>query len=61
MNELIGLVGRSQTALAPDGRVFVRGEYWNALCNEDVPENTAIEITEVKGMRLRVKRAESES
>ena len=61
VNELIGLVGRSQTALAPDGRVFVRGEYWNALCDEELPENTAVEITDVKGMRLRVKRAESES
>lgn len=61
VSELIGLVGRSQTALAPEGRVFVRGEYWNALCDEDVPENTAVEITEVKGMRLRVKRAASEN
>jgi membrane-bound serine protease (ClpP class) len=61
VNELIGLVGRSQTALTPEGRVFVRGEYWNAFCDEDVPENTAVEITEVKGMRLRVKRAASES
>ena len=61
VSELIGLVGRSQTALAPDGRVFVRGEYWNALCDEELPEDTAVEITDVKGMRLRVKRAESES
>ncbi len=61
VNELIGLVGRSQTALTPEGRVFVRGEYWNAFCDEDVPENTAIEITDVTGMRLRVKRAASES
>ena len=61
VSELIGLVGRSQTALAPEGRVFVRGEYWNAFCDEDVPENTAVEITEVKGMRLRVKRAASEN
>ncbi len=61
VSNLIGLVGRSQTALAPEGRVFVRGEYWNALCDEDVPENTAVEITEVKGMRLRVKRAASEN
>ena len=30
VSELLGLVGKCATALAPEGKVFVRGEYWNA-------------------------------
>jgi membrane-bound serine protease (ClpP class) len=27
---MIGEIGTAVTPLAPDGKVFVRGEYWNA-------------------------------
>lgn len=57
VSELIGLVGRATTPLAPVGRVFVRGEYWNARCDEDLPVDAAVEVIEVQGMRLRVRRA----
>ena len=57
VSELIGLVGRASTPLAPAGRVFVRGEYWNARCGEELPVDAAVEVIEVKGMRLRVRRA----
>ena len=57
VHELIGLVGRSATPLAPEGRVFVRGEYWSARCDEELPAGTEVEVTAVESMRLRVRRA----
>jgi membrane-bound serine protease (ClpP class) len=60
VGELIGLVGRCATPLAPEGRVFVRGEYWTARAREDLPAGTDVEVTAVEGMSLRVRRATQE-
>ena len=57
VGELIGMVGRSQTVLEPEGRVFVRGEYWTARAEETIPAGDPVEVTAVEGMRLRVRRA----
>ncbi|MFQ5416553.1 MAG: nodulation protein NfeD [Myxococcota bacterium] len=59
VNELIGLVGDTHTALAPVGKVFVRGEYWNAEADEEIPSGERVEVTGVEGMRLRVRRSMS--
>lgn len=59
--ELVGMVGRADTALAPEGNVFVRGEYWRARAEEPVPAGDPVEVTAVEGMRLRVRRAGPES
>jgi membrane-bound serine protease (ClpP class) len=60
VSELIGMVGRADTRLAPEGRVFVRGEYWTARSAEEIPVGAAVEVTAVQGMRLRVRRAPEE-
>ena len=57
VSEMIGMIGRAATALDPEGRVFVRGEYWTASCDERIPTDSAVEVTAVVGMRLRVRRA----
>ena len=57
VSELIGLVGKTSTALAPEGKVFVRGEYWSASADEEIPTGESVEITAVDGLRLRVRRA----
>ncbi len=61
VSELIGQVGRTETSLAPDGRVFVRGEYWTAHAEEPIAEGERVEITAVDGLRLRVRRASPEA
>jgi len=60
VSELLGLVGRTATPLGPDGRVSVRGEYWNASSDEELPAGVEVEVTGVEGMRLRVRRARPE-
>ena len=62
VGELEGLVGRCATPLDPAGRVFVRGEYWQAMSGgESLAEGDAVEVTAVDGMRLRVRRASRSS
>ncbi len=60
VSELIGLVGKSTTAIAPEGKVFVRGEYWTADADEEIPAGQSVEVTDVQGLRLRVRRAQPE-
>lgn len=60
VDELLGQVGRAATPLGPEGRVFVRGEYWNARADEPLPAGSSVEVTAVEGMRLRVRRATTE-
>lgn len=38
------------------GRVFVNGEYWTAISDEEIPEGEHCEIEEVSGLKVRVKR-----
>ena len=56
-SELVGLLGRTEGPLAPEGRVFVRGEYWSARSDEPLSAGDRIEVVAVEGMRLRVRRA----
>ena len=57
VDELIGLVGRTTTVLAPDGKVFVRGEYWNCVADGAIDVGDAVEVVGIQGLTLRVRRA----
>jgi len=58
-HELVGMRGVSATALQPEGKVFIRGEYWNARADEEIPAGVQVEGVSVArdGLRLTVKRA----
>lgn len=38
------------------GRVFVNGEYWTAISDEDIKEGEFCEIEEINGLKMKVKR-----
>ncbi len=61
VSELVGMVGRADTALGPEGRVLVRGEYWAARADAPVAAGDRVEVIEVQGMRLRVRPVTQES
>jgi membrane-bound serine protease (ClpP class) len=61
VSELVGLVGSVSTALAPQGKVFVRGEYWTAEADEEIQVGERVRVTAVTGMRLRVRRSSPDS
>ena len=63
VDEIIGLVGQSTSTLDPKGKVFVRGEYWNVEVADPnagpIEEGEAIQVVDVNGLTLRVRRAGS--
>jgi membrane-bound serine protease (ClpP class) len=52
---MIGLVGTADSRLDPGGRVFVRGEYWNARSLEPIEAGSSVEVLAIEGLRLVVR------
>jgi membrane-bound serine protease (ClpP class) len=59
VDEMRGLIGEATTSLSAsnEGKVFVRGEYWNAIGEDGLEPGERIEVVGVEGMKLRVRRA----
>ena len=51
---LVGEVGIAQTALAPQGKVFVHGELWDAVATVAIPIGQAVVVRRVDGLQLEV-------
>jgi membrane-bound serine protease (ClpP class) len=51
---LIGEIGVVKQALAPEGKVFVHGELWNAKAKEPLEENTRVRVVGVDRLMLEV-------
>lgn len=60
ISEMIGMVGRVESALQPEGSIFVRGEHWKARADEVIVAGDRVEIVAVEELRLRVRRAPPE-
>lgn len=53
---LVGESGWADSDLAPEGKVFVRGEYWDAWSDERIIKGEKVAVVAVEGMRLKVKK-----
>jgi membrane-bound serine protease (ClpP class) len=51
---MVGETGVATSELAPDGMVFVRGEYWKAVSPRPLPPGTRVRVTAIQGLRLTV-------
>lgn len=52
-----GIEGETITQISQrKGKVFIHGEYWNAFSDEDIEEGEVVEVIEVKGLKLKVKK-----
>ena len=47
--------GRAESELAPVGKVFVNGEYWEAWSEQPIAAGTRVVVERVEGMRLKVR------
>ncbi len=57
--ELIGEEGEAMTDfINGKGKVFVHGEIWNAVSDEEIKKGDTVEIKKVKGLTLKVKKAQ---
>jgi membrane-bound serine protease (ClpP class) len=54
---MVGEIGRVVAPLDPDGKVFVHGEYWNAVGAAPLPSGAFIRVVKVIGARLEVEEA----
>lgn len=53
---MIGLIGVAINRIAPQGKVFVHGEYWNAESEEVIEAGEEVEIIGINGLRIKVKK-----
>ncbi|MGQ9706028.1 MAG: NfeD family protein [bacterium] len=50
---MIGEEGKAQTEITQEGgKVFIRGEIWNALSHRKIKPGTVVKVIDVKGMSL---------
>jgi membrane-bound serine protease (ClpP class) len=53
---LLGERGVADSDIDPEGKVFVRGEYWDAWSDETIRKGEGIMVQELEGMKLKVKK-----
>jgi membrane-bound serine protease (ClpP class) len=51
---LIGETGVAQTALSPQGKVFVHGELWDAIASSQLPVGQLVIVRRVEGLTVEV-------
>ena len=54
---LMGEKGIVKSTIDPMGKVFIHGEYWDAISDEAIPEGTKVKVTEVNDIEIKVKKA----
>jgi membrane-bound serine protease (ClpP class) len=56
---LVGAIAVARTPLAPEGKVFINGEYWNAVSTHPVEAGAKVRVVSSEGFTLRVEPASS--
>jgi len=51
---LLNEIGEARTPLAPAGKVFVHGEYWDAISSAPVEPGREVRVVAIEGLKLRV-------
>ncbi|NPU85680.1 MAG: nodulation protein NfeD [Syntrophaceae bacterium] len=51
---MVGAEGYAVTDVLEEGKVFVKGEYWNACSDQPIGKDRKIRVLEVQGLRLKV-------
>jgi len=48
LEELVGQLGTTRTEIAPQGLVFVRGEYWRAISSSPIPAGVSVRVEQAR-------------
>jgi len=54
MEGMVGEIGKAQTPLSPNGKVFVHGELWDATASSPIAQGESVAVKRVDGLRLKV-------
>lgn len=57
---MIGQTGEARSRIAPAGKVFVAGEYWDAESDEVIEEGEKIRVTSLEGLKVKVEKRQHE-
>jgi membrane-bound serine protease (ClpP class) len=49
---LVGLVGKAETDISPEGKVYVHGEIWNARSASPINRGARVKVVQVDGMTV---------
>jgi membrane-bound serine protease (ClpP class) len=55
---LVGEVGIASTPIAPEGKVAVHGEFWNAVSDQPIEKGDKIQIIGTVDLKVKVKKIE---
>jgi membrane-bound serine protease (ClpP class) len=58
MEGLIGEVGIVSTSIAPEGKVSIHGEFWNATSDRELEKGEKVQVIGVINLKLKVKKIE---
>jgi membrane-bound serine protease (ClpP class) len=53
---MLGELGVAETDIMPEGKVFVRGECWNAVSSERIRKGDKVEVIDLVGLRVTVRK-----
>lgn len=56
MEGLVGEIGVASTDIKPEGKIIIRGEFWNAFSEEPIEKGEKVEVISVKNLKLQVKK-----
>ena len=56
VESMVGQVGTAQTEIVPgvEGKIFIHGELWNAVSEQEIKKGEPVQIIEVEGLLLKV-------
>jgi membrane-bound serine protease (ClpP class) len=54
LDGMVGEIGEAVTALDPEGRIDIRGEYWNAVASVPIPRGGRVHVVRARGLQLEV-------
>lgn len=55
MECLVGMEGKTLTVLNPKGKIFLRGEYWDAFCDSPIEAGEPVIVVAQENMKLKVR------
>ncbi len=58
MEGMVGTVGVAKTTLAPQGKIMIHGEIWDALSEHPLEPGDSVEVVRMEGLKLYVKPAQ---
>jgi membrane-bound serine protease (ClpP class) len=56
MEGMIGEIGTASTPIAPEGKVSIHGEFWNATTDGSIETGERVQVIGAKDLRLKVKK-----